>query len=192
MGVLLLSFCLPFFLFGQPTEPPATRDTLNVGLAAADVLRRRQQATIHCMNTKCFPIFTRENFGWLKFKAVRIFALLFFPYLSVTVITAITVQAVITDLAVMAAFAEEEIEDESVKEKTLNEVKTWIIKSSGSNEAMHFGFCDDFQALIGFKANVMLRATFKEFKLVFCLLLNKWYSAGVKARLITYTTSWYS
>lgn len=35
-----------------------------------------------------------------------------FSYLSVTVITAITVKAVITDLAVMAAFTEEEIEDE--------------------------------------------------------------------------------
>lgn len=49
------------------------------------------------------------------------------------------------------------------RKKYLMRQKKWIIKSSRSNGAMHFGSCDDSQALIEFKANVMLRSPFKSF-----------------------------
>lgn len=87
------------------------------------------------MNTKCFPIFTRENFAG-KVWAVRIFLSLFLPHLSVTVITAITVKTVIAGLAAMATFTGEEIEDERGKKKVHNEEKAAAIKSWASNGAM--------------------------------------------------------
>lgn len=52
-----------------------------------------------------------------------------FSLLSVTVITAITVQTVIAGLAAVATFTGEEIEDERGKEKVHNEEKAQAIKS---------------------------------------------------------------
>lgn len=72
----------------------------------------------------------------VKFGLSEFFPSSFFPHLSVTVITAITVKTVIAGLAAVAAFTGEEIEDERGKEKVHNEEKTRAIKSRASNGAM--------------------------------------------------------